>query len=60
VYCAHEAAMDKIGIEEDGHPLFIIEPAAELGRDYCSVLIYKDPEKIPEKYYERLGLKKRK
>ena len=59
VYCAHEAAMEMIDIEENGHPFVIVEPAAKLGREYCSVVIYKDPAKIPDRYYERLGLKKK-
>ena len=38
--------------------LVITEPAAELGRDYCVLKIYKDPKDIPAHYYERLGLTK--
>jgi len=58
VYCAHEYSMEKIDIEENGKPFVVVEPAAELGRDHCTMIIYKDPDKIPAKYYERLGLKK--
>lgn len=58
VYCAHEYSMEKVDIEANGAPFVVVEPAAELGRDYCSMVIYKDPDKIPAKYYERLGLKK--
>jgi hypothetical protein len=29
-----------------------------LGKEHCSFIIYKDPSKVPAKYYERLGLKK--
>jgi hypothetical protein len=29
-----------------------------LGKEHCSFVIYKDPSKVPAKYYERLGLKK--
>lgn len=58
VYCAHEYSMEKLDIEANGKPFVVVEPAAELGREYCSMLIYKDPDKIPAKYYERLGLKK--
>lgn len=58
VYCAHEYSMEKIDIEANGSPFVVVEPAAKLGRDYCSMVIYKDPAKIPAKYYERLGLKK--
>lgn len=58
VYCAHEAAMEIIDIEENGTPFIVVEPAAKLGAEHCSVLIYKDPKKVPAKYYERLGKKK--
>jgi hypothetical protein len=58
VYCAHEYAMEKIDIEENGRPFVVVEPAARLGQDYCSMIVYKDPANVPEKYYERLGMKK--
>ncbi|MEX2480265.1 MAG: hypothetical protein WD928_05325 [Gammaproteobacteria bacterium] len=58
VYCAHEYAMERVDIEENGKPFVVVEPAARLGRDYCSLVIYKDPDKIPDKYYERIGMKK--
>jgi hypothetical protein len=58
VYCAHEAAMELLSIRQNGKPFVVVEPAAKLGSEYCSVLIYKDPAKIPARYYERLGLEK--
>jgi hypothetical protein len=58
VYCAHEYAMEKVDVEENGKLFVVVEPAARLGRDYCSMVVYKDPDKIPARYYERLGLKK--
>lgn len=58
VYCTHEIAMERVDIENDGHPFVITEPAAELGKGYCTLCIYKDPKDIPEKYYTRLGLTK--
>ena len=58
VYCAHEACMEHLAIEIYGYPFVVIEPAKELGKEPCSFIIYKDPNKIPEKYYERLALKK--
>ncbi len=58
VYCAHEYAMEKIDIEENGRPFVVVEPAAKLGKDYCSLIVYKDPDKVPLKYYERIGMKK--
>jgi hypothetical protein len=58
VYCAHEYSMEKVDIEENGRPFVVVEPAENLGRDHCTMLVYKDPDKVPAKYYERLGLKK--
>lgn len=58
VYCAHEYSMEKIDIEANGAPFVVVEPAHELGREHCTFYIYKDPAKVPAKYYERLGLKK--
>lgn len=58
VYCAHEPPMEMIDIEKNGVPFVVVEPAAVLGKEHCSFIIYKDPSKVPAKYYERLGLKK--
>ena len=58
VYCAHEYAMEKVDIEENGRPFVVVEPAARLGKDYCTMVVYKDPENVPLKYYERLGIEK--
>jgi hypothetical protein len=58
VYCAHEPPMELVDIEENGAPFVVVEPGEKLGKDPCSFIIYKDPAKVPEKYYERLGLKK--
>jgi len=58
VYCAHEPPMELIDIEKNGAPFVVVEPAAVLGKEHCSFIIYKDKSKVPAKYYERLGLKK--
>jgi hypothetical protein len=58
VYCTHEIAMERVDVENDGHPFVITEPAAELGKGYCRLLLYKNPADIPERYYTRLGLRK--
>jgi hypothetical protein len=55
VYCAHEYAMEKVDIEENGTPFMVVEPAEKLGRDHCLLVIYKDPAKVPAKYYTRIG-----
>jgi len=58
VYCAHEPPMELVDIEKNGAPFVVVEPAAVLGKQHCSFIIYKDKSKVPAKYYERLGLKK--
>lgn len=58
VYCAHEPSMELVDIEKNGSPFVVVEPAAVLGKEHCSFIIYKDKSKVPAKYYERLGLKK--
>lgn len=58
VYCAHEPPMELVDIEANGKPFVVVEPAAVLGKEHCSFIIYKDRDKVPAKYYERLGLKK--
>lgn len=58
VYCAHEPPMEWLDIEQNGAPFVIVEPSSDIGKEPCSFLIYKDPNKIPAKYYERLGLTK--
>ncbi len=58
VYCAHEPPMEIVDIEQGGTPFVVVEPANEIGKEVCSFIVYKDPDKIPAKYYERLGLKK--
>lgn len=58
VYCAHEASMELADIEKNGAPFVVVEPAQHLGKEHCSFIIYKDPAKVPARYYERLGLKK--
>ena len=55
VYCAHEYAMERVDIEAHGAPFAVVEPAAKLGKDYCRMVCYKDPAKVPAKYYERIG-----
>lgn len=58
VYCAHEPPMERLDIEKHGWPFMVVEPAAQLGKEHCSFVIYKDPSRVPARYYERLGLKK--
>jgi hypothetical protein len=58
VYCCHEPVMEKASIEATGEPLFIVEPSERLGEEPCRTYLYKDPARIPERFYTRLGLEK--
>ncbi|WP_089721297.1 hypothetical protein [Candidatus Entotheonella palauensis] len=58
VYCAHEPPMEWLDIEQHGAPFMVVEPSNNIGHEPCSFIIYKDPNKVPAKYYERLGLTK--
>ena len=56
VYCCHEPVMERASIEATGVPLFVVEPSERLGDEPCRTYLYKDPAKIPERFYARLGL----
>lgn len=58
VYCVHCSFQEILPIEWDGVPLFITEPAKELGKEPCRIYIYKRPEDIPDRFYERIGKQK--
>lgn len=55
-YCCHESAMEAASIRRFGSPVFIVDPADQLGLQPCHVYVYKEPENIPSRYYHRLGL----
>ena len=60
VYCAHCAFQEILPIEWHGAPMVICQPPApeKIGEIPCRLLMYKDPKKIPEKFYKRVGKKK--
>ena len=58
VYCAQTPIMEFLDIQSHGLPLMVSEVPDAIGHEPCSFIFYKDPEKIPEKYFERVGLKK--
>ncbi|MEM7540623.1 MAG: B12-binding domain-containing protein [Pseudomonadota bacterium] len=58
VYCAHEYSMEKVDIERNGKPFVVVEPAHKIGKEHCRMIVYKNPDDVPAKYYERLGFKK--
>lgn len=57
VYCAHCAFQDSLPIDWYGRPLWLTEPAEEVGRVPCSRYVYKEAKSIPARFYERLGKK---
>jgi len=57
-YCVHCSLMnERLPIEWVGHPVNPMEPPRK-AEDPCIMYYYKDPDKIPEKYWERYNLKK--
>jgi hypothetical protein len=56
VYCCHQPFMELVAIEEFGWPAVVIEPECDRGTCNCAFLIYKDPSRVPDRYYTRLGL----
>jgi hypothetical protein len=58
VYCAHEPPMEIVDIEKNGAPFVVVEPAGTIGKEVCSFIVFKDPAKVPDRYYERLGMKR--
>ncbi len=59
IYCSHcPWGHEILPISETGKPFWIHAQRAKKQGDPCILHIYKDPEKIPEKYYKRIGLRK--
>lgn len=55
-YCAHcPVVLEIMAIEKAGFPAWLCNPQPE-GR--CIQYLYKDPARVPEKYYKRVGMKK--
>jgi len=58
IYCAHCALQDIIPMETGGYPLWVMEDPGNVGVEPCKFYIYKNPDDIPVRFYERFGLKK--
>jgi len=57
-YCAHcPIVLEIMCIEQTGYPAWISEPQPG---GMCHQYFYKDLDAIPEKYYKRVGMEKRK
>lgn len=58
IYCVHCPVMEMLAIENTGNFGFVHPGLDETSHGSCHFFLYKDPTKIPEKYYSRLGKKK--
>ena len=60
LYCAHCCEiLEKKPVQEFGYPVRVVDPPQYPNTDVkCKWYIYKDPDKVPEKYYKRIGEKK--
>lgn len=58
VFCAHCSLEEIIAMEKTGYPVWVIDIPEKVGKEPCKYIIYKDPDKIPAKYYERHGFRK--
>jgi hypothetical protein len=56
-YCAHCALNELTSIALVGYPLWVTEFDPD-PRKPCGWTIYKEPKRIPARYYTRLGLTK--
>jgi hypothetical protein len=58
IYCVHCPVMELLTIEGTGDfgPIHIV--AEPINHGSCQFVFYKDPSKIPEKYYTRIGKNK--
>ena len=50
--------MEQIDMDTNGAPFVVIEPAAQIGKEHCNFIIYKNPDDVPERYYKRVGREK--
>jgi hypothetical protein len=58
IYCAHGPLQEIIAIEKLGHPLYVHWFPDEVATESCRFCFYKDPKRIPEEVYKRVGMKK--
>ncbi len=59
LYCTHCAFMNEtLPIRWIGHPVYPSDPPDDFDRDPCTWYWYKDPADIPERHWERYGLRR--
>ena len=51
---------DIIPLEEGGLPWAFHEPSQKPGEEPCHMVIYKDPQAIPDEVFQRVGMEKKK
>lgn len=56
LYCTHCTFMnEKLPIEWSGYPVYPSDPPEDYGKDPCTWYWYKDPDDIPDRFYQRYG-----
>ena len=58
VYCSHAPLQEILCIEKIGRPLVVHWFPDEVAIESCRFCLYKDPKRIPEEVYRRVGMKK--
>ncbi len=58
IYCVHCPVMGMLDIENSGDFNFVQVVTDPIGKENCQFVFYKDPAKVPEKYYTRIGKRK--
>lgn len=58
IYCAHCPLGGMLDIERAGDFNFVQIVSDPVARESCHFVFYKDPARIPEEYYTRIGKKK--
>lgn len=58
VYCCHGAINNLLSMEAGMPPLLYEDPSDDLGRKPCRFYMYKDPSKMPEELYAKVGRNK--
>lgn len=58
MYCVHCPVMEALEIERSGNFAAVHFVTDPIGKESCRFVFYKDPERIPEELYNRIGKKK--
>jgi len=58
IYCVHCPVMERLAVEGTGRLGTVRLVSDPMRHGFCHFAIYKDPAKIPEEFYSRIGKKK--